>query len=202
MTTATILTLVGLGIAANLDNAGVGIAYGVRRIQISTIANLLIAAISGVATLLSGWVGNTVSHYIHPQISNWLGAIVIMAVGLWVITEPIRSRRKRRRRNGSVIGRILDDPAAADFDNSQSISLTEASILGIALALNAFAGGFDAGVTHLSIWATTASVTAFSFILLGLAAYLGRRYAAQALGDKATYIAGALLILIGIHQVW
>lgn len=204
MAITSLMTMCALAIAANLDNAGVGIAYGVRKIHISTLANIIVACITGIATILSGFVGSALSHYIHPVIANGIGAAVMFGVGLWVIFEPYRSRRKRRQdaRNGGVIGRILEDPATADFDRSQTIGLLEAVVLGIALAMNAFAGGFDAGVTHLNLWGTTCFVTVFSFILLGLSAYLGRRYAARALGDKATLIAGVLLLAIGVHQIW
>lgn len=204
MSVTSLLTMIALSVAANLDNAGVGIAYGVRKIHISSIANLVVAFISGLATLVSGYAGRFLSHYIHPLLAMDIGAVVMFAVGVWVMLEPLRERRKRAKSNekSGVIGRILDDPSTADFDKSKTISLLEAIVLGIALAMNAFAGGFDAGVTHLNIWGTTIGVSLFSYVLLGFAAFLGRRYAARALGDKATYIAGILLILIGFHQIW
>ena len=41
-----IFLLVLIGISANLDNLGVGIAYGVRRINIPPLSNLIIAVIA------------------------------------------------------------------------------------------------------------------------------------------------------------
>lgn len=199
----SVFTIIALAIAANLDNAGVGIAYGVRKIHISSVANLIVAVISGLATLLSALVGRFMRHYIHPEVALWVGAIVMFGVGLWVLSDPLRQRWKRNRSlNQNVLGRILDDPSAADFDLSKTISLLEATVLGVALAMNAFAGGFDAGVTHLNVWITSLFVAVFSYVLLGMSATIGRRYAARALGDNATLIAGLLLILIGVHQVW
>lgn len=195
--------MVALAVAANLDNAGVGIAYGVRNIQISALANFIVAAISGIATVLSGWVGRVMSHYIHPTVASYIGAVVMFGVGLWVLSEPLRAKRKeRKKRQANVIGRILEDPSVADFDQSQTISLTEATVLGVALAMNAFAGGFDAGVTHLNIWWMGLFVAVISYLLLGFSAFFGRRYAARALGNHATLCAGLLLLAIGIHQIW
>ncbi|EPZ53222.1 sporulation membrane protein YtaF [Alicyclobacillus acidoterrestris] len=200
---SSILTMAALAVAANLDNAGVGIAYGVRNIQISSAANLLVAVISGIATILSGWVGRLMSHYIHPSVASYIGGGVMFAVGIWVLSEPLRAKRKeRKKRQSGVIGRILEDPAAADFDQSQTISLTEATVLGAALAMNAFAGGFDAGVTHLNVWWTGLFVAIISYVLLGFSAFFGRRYAARALGKHATLCAGLLLLAIGVHQIW
>jgi len=195
------VTILAIAVASNLDNAGVGIAYGVRRIHISWTANLMIALISGGATFVSGFVGDTVTRYVSSTVADLTGAIVVILVGIWVMTDPWRTAR-RVRHSPNVMTRILRDPAVADFDNSQTISMKEAVVLGIALAMNALAGGFDAGVANIGIVLTSIFVAGFSYILLGVSAFLGRRYAAQTLGDKATYIAGLLLILIGIHQIW
>lgn len=198
---SSLATVFAIAIASNLDNAGVGIAYGVRKIQISWLANLLIATISAVATYVSGFAGEVATHYISTQVATWTGAIVIMLVGLWVLGEPWRNRRKEPKKK-NVMSRILRDPVVADFDKSESISLLESCVLGVALAINALAGGFDAGIEHIGILWTALLVGLFSYGLLGLAAYLGRKYAAESLGDKATYIAGFILIIVGIHQVW
>jgi putative sporulation protein YtaF len=195
------ITLLALAVASNLDNAGVGVAYGVRRIRISCLANLIIAVISGIATWASGWVGRVFAEHLPARTAAAIGAVVMIGVGLWVMSEPWRERRANRQAR-TVVTRILRDPATADFDRSQTISVAEAVILGIALAVNALAGGFDAGILHLGLVWVALAVGVCSFVLLGLSAYLGRRYAADALGDKATYVAGALLILIGLHQIW
>lgn len=196
-------TMVAIAIASNLDNAGVGIAYGVRNIQISWGANLLIAIISGVATFLSGVVGNVVTHYISTDFASWIGAAVVILVGLWVFSEPVRQAWSiKRAKEKNVVMRILDDPAVADFDESKTIGYTEAFVLGIALAMNALAGGFDAGVVRIPVTWTALLVALASYLLLGIATFVGRRYAAKSLGNKATYIAGILLIAVGIHQVW
>lgn len=197
---SSIAIVVAIAVASNLDNAGVGIAYGVRRVMISRLANGLIALISGVATYVAGVAGSLLVRYMPSQAAAYLGGGVVILVGLWILTEPLCTRRKRARSN-TILTRILRDPLVADFDQSKHISLGEAAILGVALALNALAGGFDAGVVHIPVWLTALLVAAFSYILLGISADLGRRFAAERLGSKATVIAGILLLLIGIHQI-
>lgn len=195
-----ILVVCAIAVASNLDNAGVGIAYGVRGVQISFIANALIALISGLTTWIAGAAGQVIVRYVSEHIATGIGGSVMILVGLWVLTDPMRTRLRQRVRTKGVLSRILRDPLVADFDKSQTISLSEASILGIALALNALAGGFDAGMAHIDIVITALGVAVFSFVLLGISAYLGRRFAAQWLGDKATIIAGLLLVVIGLYQ--
>lgn len=200
----SLITIAAIGVASNLDNAGVGMAYGVRKIYISHVSNFIIAFISFLATFIAGYFGNWISHWISPFVGNLAGAIIIISVGVWVLWQPYLGKKeapKKKLKKRSFITDLLRRPEEADFDKSNSISLKESLILGIALSINALAGGFDAGVTNLSILETAAFVGAFSFILLGLAAYLGEKYAAEKLKQNANLISGILLIGIGIHQM-
>jgi putative sporulation protein YtaF len=198
---SSFVTVAAIAIASNLDNAGVGIAYGVRRIRISWLANLVISAVSGLMTLLAGGIGHILTHYIPMRLAGWLGGGMIILVGLWVLLEPIRSRRVQSGGH-TVVTRILRDPLQADLDQSQTISCKEAVILGVALAINAVAGGLDAGIAHIGVMMTAVAVAVVGFILLALSTYLGRRLAARYVGNNATYLAGILLVAIGIHQIW
>lgn len=199
-----LFTVVAIAVASNLDNAGVGIAYGVRNIRFSFWANLIIALISGAFTYIAGVVGDTLTRYLPSSLASWIGGIVMILVGLWVFSEPWRNSNAKQveETTGNVVQRILRDPTTADFDKSQTISIKESYVLGVALSINAFAGGFDAGVVHIGILVTAAAVAVASFLLLWLCAYVGSRYASRVFGTRATYIAGVLLILIGIHQIW
>lgn len=200
-----LITIIAIGVASNLDNAGVGVAYGVRKIYISPLSNLIIAVISFLATLVAGYFGNWLSHWISPFVGNITGAVIIIAVGVWVLWQPyigkkgIPKEEKPKKKN--FITNLLRRPEDADFDQSNSIGLMESAVLGVALSINALAGGFDAGVTKLNILETAAWVGLFSFLLLGFADYLGEKYAAEKLKDKASWISGILLILIGFHQM-
>lgn len=197
-----ILVLCAIAVASNLDNAGVGIAYGVRGVRISLTANALIAFISGLVTWISGVAGQVIVLYVPERTASYIGAGVMILVGIWVMTDPLRARLRQRVVRQGMLVRILQDPLVADFDDSKTISLTEASVLGTALALNALAGGFDAGMAHIGVIATACGVAVLSFVLLGGSAYVGRRFAAVWLGNKATILAGLLLVVIGVHQFW
>ncbi|MGG6314272.1 sporulation membrane protein YtaF [Paenibacillus macerans] len=198
----SLLAVIAIGLASNLDNAGVGIAYGVRKIHIPWYSNLAIAIISLLATLVSGLFGSWLSSWIHPWVGQMLGTIVIVGVGIWVLLQPFIEKKPVPPDNGTnPLTRLLRNPEEADKDSSKSISLGESILLGIALAMNALAGGFNAGITQLNIWYTSVSVGIFSYLLLALCAGFGEKYAAEKFGNRATVISGLLLILIGIHQL-
>ncbi|ORX22526.1 sporulation membrane protein YtaF, partial [Thermoanaerobacterium sp. PSU-2] len=44
-------------ISANIDNFTVAIAYGIKKIRIGILSNLLIALVSGIGTFLSMFIG-------------------------------------------------------------------------------------------------------------------------------------------------
>jgi len=203
MDSYSLAAIVVIGLASNLDNAGVGIAYGVRKIHIPWYSNLTISFISFLATLLSGLFGNWLSVWVQPWIGQMIGTVVIVGVGIWVLLQPYFEKKLAQQDNDSgALTRLLRNPEEADKDSSQSISLGESILLGIALAMNALAGGFNAGITRLNIWGTSLSVGLFSFILLAFCAGFGKKFAAEKFGNRATIISGLLLILIGLHQLF
>lgn len=191
-----------IAIASNLDNAGVGIAYGVRGIRIPKSANFMIALISIFMTLVSGIAGAWLSMYISAFASHLIGTLVIVSVGIYVLYQPFRNRRKLEESNiPNIIQRVLQQPEEADLDRSNAISLKESLILGSALGINALAGGFNAGVTQLNVVATSIAIGIFSFIILGVTDYIGRHYIAVKFDRLATVLSGLLLIFIGLYQM-
>ncbi len=200
-----------IAIAANLDNLGVGIAYGIRKIRISHISNFIISAISLVATWLSGEIGKAIIVYLSPEVTSIIGAILLFGVGAWIFTQPIITAIKTNQPiidlqllGGRIyIGptEILNYPERADMDNSQNIGHWEAIILGTALSINALAGGFDAGAIGISPLLEAALIGIFSLITIYTGNYVGEKYAAEQLGKYATLVSGTLLMLIGLHQL-
>jgi len=190
MSTASLFSIFLIGIASNLDNAGVGIAYGIRKIRISWFNNFIIA-----------FFGSWISLFISDFIANLIGALVLGIIGVFVLCQPLLSKQGEvSEKDGSVM-RILRNPENADFDRSKTISFSEALVLGVALSINNLAGGFDAGVTNLNLWWTAIISGTFSFICISGFSYIGKRFLAEYLGKWATIIAGILLILIGIDQL-
>ena len=79
------LHLVGslwLGISTNVDNLGVGVAYGIKRIRIGMMSNLLIAFFNAVGTLVSMTAGETISKLLPATISGYVGDSIIILVGI------------------------------------------------------------------------------------------------------------------------
>ncbi|WP_410984449.1 sporulation membrane protein YtaF [Bacillus cereus] len=202
MSTASLFSIFLIGIASNLDNAGVGIAYGIRKIRISWFNNCIIAFFGFFFTLLAGFFGNWISLFISDFMANLIGALVLSVIGVFVLCQPLLSKQDdESEKSGNMFMGILRNPESVDFDKSKIISFSEALVLGVALSINNIAGGFDAGVTNLNLWWTAIISGIFSFVCMSGFSYIGKRFLAEYLGRWATIIAGILLILIGIDQL-
>jgi putative Mn2+ efflux pump MntP len=86
-----------LSSASNVDNFAVAIAYGVKKLRIDWLSNLLIALVSALGTILSMSVGTVISRYLPPPVANLLGSGVLIAIGLMGIWDTLERERKRVR---------------------------------------------------------------------------------------------------------
>lgn len=202
-----ILSILLLCLAPNLDNMAIGLAYGVKKISVPLKSNLAIALFSGLATFASSLLGNLLTNYIPNYLGNVIGGSIVSIMGIYTIGSYLHSNLKIKRVQESnnlyidSIRAVMNDPSIADRDYSGDISLKESVILGIALALNCLGTGFGAGMAGVNIFILTAVVIVFSLFTISFGALIGKRYAAQLLGDKATIISGLLLVAVGIYQI-
>jgi putative Mn2+ efflux pump MntP len=74
-----------------LDGFGVGATYGLRRIRVSLRAIGLISGFSGLTMLIAMGVGQWLSTLFSPQLTERLGAIILLGIGVWVIYQNASS---------------------------------------------------------------------------------------------------------------
>ena len=191
----------GIALGNNLDNAGVGIAYGIARIRLPFLSNLWIAVVTFLITASAVVFGDQVAHLLSPPVARMLSAVVLCGLGLWLLLPSLSNHKKREdtQKKPSMLA-VLVDPQQADRDRSRQIDLQEATLLGMALSINNIGGGMSAGLVHLSILWTAFFSALISFLVLWLGGWAGRRLAATRLGDYAQVLAGVLLIVIGLRQ--
>ncbi len=202
------LSIFLLCLAPNLDNMAIGLAYGIRKINVPFKSNLAIAFFSGIAALISSLLGKLLANYIPIHTGNIIGGSIVSIMGLYTIFSYIYSKRKKSREEYqksiqyiSNIRAVMDDPSFADRDYSGDISLKESILLGIALAVNCLGTGFGAGMTGVNVFMLTAAIIGFSLITISLGYVIGKHYSSKFSGDKATIVSGLLLIAVGIYQV-
>jgi len=184
-------TIILIGIAANLDNLGIGLAYGVKRVKIPVLSNAVIAIISMIVTYVAVTAGSTVIEYISPHTANLLGSLLLCAIGGYTLFSNRLSKQG-----------IAKNPEVFDEDKNYIISMREAMTLGFVLSANCLAGGIAIGANGISAIWTVLSIGTFSFITVGLGIHFGALLSKTFIGMYSTAISGWLLILIGVVEIF
>jgi putative sporulation protein YtaF len=204
-----------MAVSCNLDNVGIGIAYGARGVSIPFISNLLIAGITTLGTYISVMFGQCMYIFIKPGIAKYTGAAILICVGIWISIEKyIYGNRDlcchtgisevNSRTEKSFITKILmilDNPFTADTDLSNHIDLREGIALGLALSLNNIANGIGAGMIGLNIMWLTVFVFIFSIVTIWVGIKIGDYYGRRIFGKVTGFAAGVLLVFIGIYEI-
>jgi putative sporulation protein YtaF len=213
MSYTIILSILTFTVAANLDNLGVCIAYGMSGTKVTHAANLMVAVISGVATGLSIAIGAVVAQAIENSAARLAGVLLMASLGGWIIlkalvegwrqpgqTEPCEVYKFSVRPLGLVIS-ILAEPDKADLDHSKTIDMSEALWLGAALAINCLASGAALGLINLPIIATSLAVTAGSYLCTFIGWRLGKKASNRWVSNRAGILAGLLMVALAFFQL-
>ncbi len=184
---ALLFTAVLIGVASNLDNLGVGMAYGMLGVHFPHRVNLLVNAI-GLCTVLAGALGGTlVARYLPAGTSSKVSCAVLMAVGVgYWYAGYLRPRLRRDHRAGRP------DPPG-----------WRAGIaLGFGLSFTNVANGFGATVSQRALLApVVVTVTAFGYLNIWLGNLIGIEVLARWLHRYGPLLAGLLMILVALHQL-
>ena len=190
------LTILLIGVAANIDNLGISVSYGLKLNRIPLISNLLISFISMICAFLSISAGKLLSIYFSQSIANFMGGSLIIGLGLWfIVTSPIFATKKSLQNENSLL------PVSLKGKLARSITWKESILLGFVLAVNCLTIGFGAGVTGVPPLLTSLSIGAFSVISISLGVMVGNKIGDTILGRYSNSIAGLLLIIIGIYEM-
>ena len=182
-----IASVIVLGIGANTENLPVGFAYGLRRLRIGLVRNLLIAAVTTAVTLLPLAVGRGLRGYVPAVSPDTIAGLLL--VGLGFVNAGLERRSSRK------------EIKAPEFQGSgiEPIGMRETLVLASALSINNIGLGFAGGVAGLEYGSVALSVAGFSVALLWLGEWLSRRLArpmATAF-DRLRLSGNLLLIAVG-----
>ncbi|MCZ8518319.1 MULTISPECIES: sporulation membrane protein YtaF [Paenibacillus] len=221
------ISLLLLALAVSLDGFGVGVTYGLRRIRIPLLSIAIIAACSGGIIYVSMGIGVLLRNFVDPAGARMIGAVILIGIGIWALVQMLRQRGEEDgddegeeepavpaaapttakeivyielKRFGLVI-QILRTPQAADVDRSGNISAYEATLLGVALSLDAFGAGVGAALLGFTPWLTAAVIAVASGTFLAVGLRIGYRYAGLPWVRKLAVLPGFVLIVMGIMKL-
>ncbi|MFJ7732037.1 manganese efflux pump [Lysinibacillus sp. NPDC097231] len=185
------ISIILIGIAANLDNLGIGLAYGVKRVRIPILSNAAIALMSMIVTYVAVTAGGTIVEFISPKAANLVGSLLLITIGLWTLVSNRFSQQG-----------IAEKPELFDEDKNHIISIREAITLGFILSANCLAGGIAIGAKGISAIWTVISIGVFSFITVGVGSHFGNLLSNTFIGKYSAAISGWLLIIIGVLGIF
>jgi putative sporulation protein YtaF len=201
----TILSILILSLSSNIDTFTIAITYGIRKIKIKFLSNLLISLITGLGTFLSMSIGLIISRYIPMNISSIIGNIMLITIGIWFLTDALINHLELKKlsimNTYLNLNELLKNPERADSDQSGFIDWKESIFLAFALTINNFALGIGASITGLNIFATTICTFLFSIWSILFGSLIGKRWFSDFLGTYATIISSIIIILLGLYKI-
>lgn len=191
-------------LSSNLDNLVIGIAYGVKKIKIGLISNLIIATVTSIGTLISMSVGKFISGFLPTSLTNMLGAVIIMLLGLYFLIQSILKLIPKSYSNSLAlknVDEIMDYAEKSDSDNSGTLNIKEAFVVSLGLMLNNLGTGLAASITGVNVSITVICTFILSIALLMLGKSIGHNILGFICGKYAPLISGVLLIILGIFEL-
>ena len=201
---AVFLSALLYSLSSNLDNLVIGIAYGVKKIKIGITPNLIIATVTSIGTLISMSVGKFISGFLPTSLTNMLGAVIIMLLGLYFLIQSILKLIPKSYSNSLALKKvdeIMDYAEKSDSDNSGTLNIKEAFVVSLGLMLNNLGTGLAASITGVNVSITVICTFILSIALLMLGKSIGHNVLGSICGKYAPLISGVLLIILGIFEL-
>ncbi len=201
------MIILAFAVSSSIDNLGVGISYGIRKIQIRIGPNILMAVICFLMSMAGISFGLWLSKILPGMLPVIFGAFLLFIIGIRIILLSVpRKKEVSKKESGetkqaaSITG-ILRNPEVADVDKSGEIGWGEAILLGVALSANALTNGLGAGLLGLSPLAISITAAIGSFISVWAGVNAGVKLAdvrigSFTLGQFGTIISGIIILVI------
>lgn len=205
--------LLFLVIAVSLDGFGVGITYGMRRIVVPKSALFIIMMCSGVVVLLSMLIGTVLNSFLSVSIAETIGGAILIVIGLFSLINVIRNQLKQGELdeeehqattagNFQSLRTVIAKPDKADLDRSGTISLGEATLLGTALALDAFGAGIGAAILGYSPFITPILIAVMSGVFVHFGIKVGVILSKNKRLERMNFLPPILLITLGVLNLF
>jgi putative sporulation protein YtaF len=207
-----VFTIVALAISLSLDSFGVGIAYGIRKVNIPLVSKLIICLFSIIYSGLAIMLGRFMYTALPPIISKIAGVTILSCMGIYILVQALTKTEKTpqapleektdlqpgasKKAPGMTI-RVLKDPEEGDLDKSGVIDIRESLLLGFALSIDAIGVGVGSALAGLGSAIIPFAIGLFQLLFLYAGILLGKKAAGlERLNKKAVSLAPGLLLLM------
>lgn len=183
------------GISSSLDALLVGISLGLRRVCVRLWQNLFISLVTVLGTCLCIGFGELLAPLLPPVIASCVGSLILIGSGIYYIVRWLPNARRK------TIPQIKKEPENAD-EIAPTLRAGELIALSLSLSANNMGMGLAASLGELSLRYTAFATALFSVALLFIGNQLGKSRFLLFIGSLADPLSGALLIGLGILQLF
>lgn len=187
-----VISSILFAISANADNLVVGLSYGINKIKIRPISNLIISIITVTGTILSMSLSKVIVRFLPVYISSIIGSVILILIGAWTLFKILFKKTN--------LNSILNNPEKADKDNSLDIDRKEAIILAFALSINNMGLGIGASITGLNVIITSFFTFVFSLLMIRIGHFSGTNYLSKIFGQRAEVVSCLIIIALGVIE--
>lgn len=195
-----------LVISLCVDACVASFAYGVNKIKISFLSGFMLTFISTMFLALSLIFGNAIRSILPSHLTSGICFSILFFLGFFRLFEGLLKNFLNKRAccsdhlkftlfDFTLILNVYADATLADLDHSKTLSVKEASYLGVALSLDSLIVGFGAAMDQINILQTLVFCVIFNSIAILLGGFLGRKWA-EKLSFDLSWVSGLLLILL------
>jgi putative sporulation protein YtaF len=198
-------------LALSLDGFLVGMAYGIKRIEVPFISLGVIAGVSMLALFTTMAAGRALSRWIASAWLSYAGAGILLGLGVYYWLEAWRrfvsgfcaqeTVVRLKLKFLGVIIQVLAEPEQADRDASGAISFREAWLLGGALSVDSLAAGFGLAFSGNHIILTALMAGALQFVLVRLGHWGGARLRGKRLRQAAPFLSGCIFAFLALSRL-
>lgn len=203
------IIIMALTISSSIDNLGVGLSYGIRKLEIRFEKNLLIAVICFLFSMAGISFGVWIATILPGILPLVAGSFLLIIIGVRIIllskprNKELTNESPETDKKTGNIKRLLKKTKLADVNQSNEIGWGESVVLGIALSANALTNGVGAGLLGLSPLIISALAGIGSFITVWAGVRLGSRLAnvqigSFTVGQFGTFISGVLILIVAV----
>lgn len=210
-----LLTSLSLALALSIDSLSVGFLYAARGIRLSYQAMAIVSLTSAALLGLAMGTGTALAGLLSPAPARWLGAILLVLVGFWVLfqtwwqnlwkgspgDQPRMDLLTIPVRPLGVVIQIIRTPSSADLDRSGYINPTEALWLGLALAVDSVGAGIGAALSGFNPVTLAVAVAVIGFGCLSAGAAAAYRLPWKLKGNWA-FLHGFALVVLGLTRLF
>lgn len=191
-------------VSTSTDNFIIGLSYGILKIKINIMSNLNIAFISCIGTFISMLIGKTFVNYIPSIYSNYLGSVLLILLGLYMLIGSLKKKSLAscdKGKKNNYYENFIEHPEIIDSNNSKNIEFKESILLGIILCINNFGLGIGASITGLNIYLTSFCSMIFSIVFIKLGFYIGNKSLPKNLSNCCEIVSSLIIIILGIYEL-